>query len=153
MSPFATSFIFPELPPIVLSFYNETATYFADEDIVNEVGMECVKKINELLDKVDTDSQCSSVGSRNYIITTMKDFEKASVNRIFRGLLLALIGIFAVNIVALSMQNFTMGVVRPDTNGQLLQLMIIAYDTQWHTAKAINKGLAMYGIRNGIITE
>lgn len=83
----------------------------------------------------------------------MKGFEKASVTKIFRQLFLSIMGIFLINAVALSVQNYTVDAASPVPNGQMIELLMIAYDIQLHTTRAASKGLAIYGIRKGAITH
>lgn len=117
------------------------------------MDMGCVKKINVLLDQADTDSQASNVARQSEIIDIVKNFEKVSLTKVFRRLFLTVAFIFLVFAIALSLQNFTIDVTSTVHNGQLLSMLMITSDISLRTAQIANKGMAIYAIRQGFITE
>lgn len=119
---------------------------------MDEMDVGCMRKINVLLEQAECDSQASVSSRQNKVIAVLRNFEKMSVGKIFRGVMAALLGVFLISTATFTVQSWWINItdVTP-TNLQKMQQ--VAYNMQQRTAEVVSNGLSMYSIRTGIFTE
>lgn len=115
-----------------------------------------MKKLNNVIDQVETESQASATNRRNEVIEILESYEQQASFRAFRMLYGSVAVLVAVILGGIVTQHFVVdlswGRDLEQTNNPLF-LVNTLYQVQLQTSRIISKSLSIYGIDKGIISE
>jgi hypothetical protein len=126
-------------------------TFIDDLDNVNNMN-----KLNRFIDMAEESSQASEISRPNEIITFLRAFQIGPTINVFRilfGLIVAA-NIFAVALV--SMHHFIVQldwIVQETGQANHFKVEQTLLDIQLQAARVLSKGLSLYAIDSGIITD
>lgn len=149
-SPLSTSFRFPTPPPLHLSIHNESHTYFQEPELVNDLDvMVCLKKINNIIDQAETESQGTHTTRDKEVIDIIKRIENIPSLPFFNCFFLILLGLLLLALactwLSYTLFNPTWAESR-EQRGNHYELLLSVYDVEMLITRVMSKSMSLHAI-------